>query len=1049
MTGARRASPGPDAHVFCGSARSARPARVVQLLHEHWGRVLLLVPSNRLATQRLEELLLSSDLPGAWDSPVQTLQSFAADLLRERGLNVTLLDEFERRAILEQALDTLRANGDLDVVGSAAGTPGFVNHMLRVITQLKQAAVEPAEFRIRIMASGRHHWLDPIVASAYEGYQTALIACGRYDLVGLYWKAELLCRENCPPVLDRMRHLVLDGFDDFTSSEFRLLEAIAPRIQSMTFSMSCSLADASQRDLYATPRATVTRIQQALKPRIEEFPEAAPERLSQYLCKNLFWRDFPAPVAEAGADVELAVYANPVQEIEAVARRIKALVIEDRVPPRAIAVIYRDLSEHVDTLQWVFAEAGVPVYVEIHPPLSQSGIGRFLLALLEVAPMWRRDAVLDVLASPWFAPGQPGIRDRRNAFAMLARVAQIVEGHDDWNAKMQSLPGLLESAADAAALRARHGDLADAVRAMQLAWTLLTAAVTPIAVAATDVEFLRAVRIALESLQSFAAAAQIADHKRRTREESAWDVLQHLLDALDSWAPNSTHTSSSGDAAARFRYAMASTSYPVEQPRDGVQVLAAESARHLAFEHVFLCGLVEGVVPKPPAASAIYTDKDIDALDAAGIALESRQGRNARERLLFHHGLSLATTRTYLSWHARNRQDKEVGASPFIADVRELAQELVPLHDLRVAAAPSFDNVSSERELLMAAAAHDMVAAAFADSIVPVLAAAARERRRYGNEPFDAYDGRVSLANLVADLRERFGESHQFSARQLEAYARCPFRFFAQEVFKIKPVELPLPELDSMLRGLIMHAALQQFHERFRGKPMAEIDPGEGADAMRDAVRAAWDRIAARDRATPSGVRAAETARLTEQLLRYFEIERARDADWRPEHFEVSFGRTVRERSDAWSRDEPFLLDTPQGPVWLSGVIDRIDASDAGVRILDYKNSIAAHTKSALDDGIDLQLLLYAEVVENYLAQGRACLHAQYVHVGRKAVRECIADAGAERRESMREKVGGYVQGIREGRFSPTPYEDSCTYCEMRRVCRYDAGRIARKEPQP
>src|SRR5690606_10457613 len=275
-----------------------------------------------------------------------TFQSFAMALLRDRDANLTLLDEFERRAILESAIERLRASGELAELGGAAATPGFVTHMLRVITQLKQAAIEPAEFRARVMESGRRHWLDPVVADVYDVYQNALIASGRYDLVGLYWQAEIACRDQRPTILESVRHLVLDGFDDFTPSEFRLLEAVAPHLESLIFSMSCSVQDASQRDLYATPRETIQRIVKSSGARVEEFVEPPPERFSHYLCRHLFWRDFPDAPPEGDVDVELTVYTNPMHEIEGVAREAKRLILDEGVPPRAIAVIYRDLAEH-------------------------------------------------------------------------------------------------------------------------------------------------------------------------------------------------------------------------------------------------------------------------------------------------------------------------------------------------------------------------------------------------------------------------------------------------------------------------------------------------------------------------------------------------------------------------------------------------------------------------------------------------------------------------------------------------------------------------------
>ena len=45
-------------------------------------------------------------------------------------------------------------------------------------------------------------------------------------------------------------------------------------------------------------------------------------------------------------------------------------------------------------------------------------------------------------------------------------------------------------------------------------------------------------------------------------------------------------------------------------------------------------------------------------------------------------------------------------------------------------------------------------------------------------------------------------------------------------------------------------------------------------------------------------------------------------------------------------------------------------------------------------------------------------------------------------------RIEGSIAAIRSGRFPPTPLGVTCAYCDARRACRYEAWRIARKEPQ-
>ena len=53
-----------------------------------------------------------------------------------------------------------------------------------MITQIKQAAVEPEVFRERVQERPRPSSMDPLVAAVYDAYQAALRQVGAYDRVG-------------------------------------------------------------------------------------------------------------------------------------------------------------------------------------------------------------------------------------------------------------------------------------------------------------------------------------------------------------------------------------------------------------------------------------------------------------------------------------------------------------------------------------------------------------------------------------------------------------------------------------------------------------------------------------------------------------------------------------------------------------------------------------------------------------------------------------------------------------------------------------------------
>ena len=58
--------------------------------------------------------------------------------------------------------------------------------------------------------------------------------------------------------------------------------------------------------------------------------------------------------------------------------------------------------------------------------------------------------------------------------------------------------------------------------------------------------------------------------------------------------------------------------------------------------------------------------------------------------------------------------------------------------------------------------------------------------RRWRAGEVDAFDGRIDDARLLRDLAERIGARWVFSATELNAYAQCPWRFFARYLLRLE-----------------------------------------------------------------------------------------------------------------------------------------------------------------------------------------------------------------------------------------------------------------------
>ena len=900
----------------------------------------------------------------------------------------------------------------------APDNPGLLNHLLRVITQLKQAAIDPVQFRTRLQAVKETSVFDPLVAEAYAAYQDALLASNLYDTPGLYWQAVLLGMEQKPRLLESTESIVLDGFDDFTPSEFRLLDVLERNVSELVFGINYD-EDPGRQDLYALSSDTMNRLANRFD--VSPISVAAPEptRHSEYAARKIFWRDPPRFPEELKADLT-AIPCNDVHhEIETIGRRVKSLLMAPDAAPDRIAVVFRDLPGVAETIRAAFTEFGIPFRISHRPALVESAIGAFLVRFLEAARSWDRETVLDVLQSPWYGAGESN-----TAFAIIARTAQIITGYDEWTERlalfMARLKRAPEAPEDTLASRLPGADEIAEQLLAQLQELKRLHGLLP--ARAEQRTFAGAADALLNELGLEKTLQDFPEEGIAARERSALSALRELLEKIADADAVSEITQEV--FLQRFLQGLRESSFACPDTGSGVVCCDAASIRGLHFDHVFFGGLNEGETPAPPAANAIYSDLDLSRLRGADIVLEGKREHDERERLLFHHVIDAARVSLTLSWRMLKGGGRESMRSSFLSEVITLFPESAgileppPLSD---AFLPAPCDIASARDLRNAAAYGKLDAQAlFPELLLNTARGTKIEVQRQDTTPFGIYDGVLASPELVDGLAAHYGEEHLFSVQQIETYIKCPFRFFAERVLKVSETELPEAEFDPLLAGLILHDALQLFHERFRGQAVPEIEAAAAQTAMREALDEAFRANAA----APRGAAAAEKRRMETLLLRYLSIEYGLDErSWKPEHFEVAFGRARGRSTDPLTTAHPFILDTEAGPIRFSGRIDRLDRTPDAVRIIDYKRS-STRSSGEIISGRSVQLSIYAWAAERLLLPGIPCAEAYYVPVGRDARQKglnkgCEKNGWDQREQNALAAVARAVRGLRAGAFPP------------------------------
>ncbi len=1042
--------------VLTGAPWSDRQSRIDALTAERLPRARLVVPSQAYARVRAEQLLRRSEIPGLWGEVVVGFTRLAQLILENAGFSADPLDELDRTLTMQRALTGIAADparrDALDPIPQEGRGDGLVRHLLSVIEGLKQAAVEPDAYRRRVARRAHPSRFDRLVAEVYDAYQSLLISDGAYDRIGLYWQAELLCRQGRPAWLRDVDFLAFDGFDDFTPSELRLLESLANVSDEVVIGVPCDL-EPEHGDLFALQRATVNTLIARLHAEHAAADAAPPVTTVGYAAQRLLHRDDASAVPDLPSNLRVQPCGGGSQQIEWVAREVKTLLL-DGVRPDDIAIVARDIVSGAPALRACFARIGAPLRLHARPRLTESGVCTLILTAIEATDRWPRDDIADLLAHPWLQLGQsPSVPSA----GTLAHIAEVRGGLADWSASLDRLCSGLNADRVPWELRdyRRLPDIATQAERLRARLVALVTEAEQLPPRAPMADMAAAV-------DRFAAALGLREGLRQAPpdiaawESAALDAFLNLLGRLSRGIPGEAEPLTRTDLPTFLRAAMRTQEFdPPTAP--GVACMDLERARNLRFDHVFLIDANEGALPRAPRINAIYSEDDLQDLERQGVAIETRRHRAQRELVLFHRVLCMARKSLTITWRNATSDGKELRRSPYLIDLIALLSPDTEAAPPRVDAfVPPPAHASCDAELRLAAVYDERIASWFPDIIAPVARGARIEQRRYTNADFDAHDGALADPAVISAIAARFGPEHTFSPAQIDEYLTCPHRFFAHRVLGAAFVDPPTDELNALERGSILHDALERLYAALGDAALPDVDAAALDKLIDEAVSEAIRRAVAARFGALRALTIAEGRKLARDLRVYAHHVRTQtdEGRWRPVAFEVAFGHAGAPDADDADAPRPsFVLDTHAGPVRFSGRIDRIDACDgdpARLRVVDYKSG-QPPSATEVRNGFAVQLPLYALAVEDTLYPGAQCIEARYFPVGGKPrVKPDLVRDNEEGWQYLLKPATDAVQraleGIRSGRFPPLPRRDEvCKHCDARRQCRYEKARIQRK----
>ena len=768
-------------------------------------------------------------------------------------------------------------------------------------------------------------------------------------------------------------------------------------------------------------------------------------------------------VLPGSAHLHIAPTAH--DELRWVIRQIIREVNEHNTPLHRMAILFRMADPYASLIRDELRMAGIPMAGPDREALSNTGVGRTLIELLDLSGgQFPRSDVMEWVSGcpvgnpaaerPWFSPSQ---------WDVVTKKAGIVGGLPQWRDRLDAHARRLTGDADR---READGEIS-ASRARGMRYEA--------GIAQTIRVFIDKLANDLEPPSDGSAWRDFAEWAKgllniylsRNINEADVNALDRIERLLDEFA--AADRMRNGTSLGEFRQLVGElmqTPFGHLGPTgQGVFVSSFAGAAGMSFDAVWLVGMIEGAVPPAPRRDPLLTEQD---WSAAG-GRDRIRTRMAEERYEYLSAVLSAPRRTFTYPVADAASQRHAYPSRwFLEQASELAG--VPVRSGDLAGLRGHDWLTVDASPLQAIAnAGENALADGADfrrkrllewrrdgRALPdhpyvrrdPMARAYRMARRRSLRQLTEYDGNLSGIKEIDRFSIGPGGA-PISPTALETWAACPYRYFLGYVLRLGALDTPeeIFSISALDRGTLGHEILERFISESlqSGNFPTPEQPWSSNDRDR-LMRIAAQSFQEAETRGVTGKRLLWDMAKTE-ILSDLETFLEADSQLRQENQTTN---VLVETGFGFGRDSTGVID-PETGISFRGVIDRMDTSGDGkaVLVVDYKTGRSDPYLGLDDDPIDkgrrLQLGVYSLAARALFPEADSVAAVYWFSTNQGRFRfapaarfNIIDEAVAER---FREGVASIVEGINAGVFPANPgpparYGPSnCRYCDFDAVC--------------
>lgn len=1009
--------------------------------------LLLIVPTNRKIRYFKRELINIAPLQTLTGLSLETLSTLSTKLFNEfRNFEANILSDAAAVVLLNQSFSEVK----LQYFNSYKKEipRGTLELLKNVISEYKRHGISPGEISKEsssLTGSEKYKAFD--IANIYSVYQKKTKELNAYELGDIYDYINKISNQELRHTFDKIfpnvNTIIIIGFDEFAEPEINLINRLSDLTRNSLF-LSFDYYKYNQEIFSHLENCYRSFIHKGFK-ESEDRSAGTIDEFRKTVREKLFTEARSNP-KQSNLKLIKTVSANPVKEIETIAKEIKTLLINAEATPDEICVAFNLISEHSAITRDVFDNYGIPFNLTDRYSLSNSQPVITIINFLEILENdFYYKNIFRALNGKWIVV--PGV-DLSNLLLVSSNL-KLVTGYKNW---INSIDSILE--------QIQYGGEYEENNNLPY-WKYENAKKDIIRINDLLSPFRkkRTIKSFKDNLIKFLSSVNLPSKlinenpvniEKNVKAVTVFiEIIEELFELLED-EYGSSKTFSISFFLHQMKTALAFSRYNIKERHDsGVLVTSVNEIRGLRFRYLFLGGMTDGKFPTRFQPAIFFSGEHKNRRSEHRHLLE--------ERYRFYQALCVPEKCLYISYPAKGEK-KEFSESTFITDLEKLFL-VEAKNDSEFA-----ELIYSKDELLKAIGKKEIeVNQDLSEDAEKIEEAIAINKLRTEN-PFaeSPYTGFINK-NLSKEAVEKLSsfKNREYSASQLEDYAKCPFRYFVSRVLSLETIEEPTEEIEAFEIGSLIHSILFKFYMEIRKKNILlnECTDKEFKSAEKLLFEIAEEKVNKIKFISPASFFEREkifgiNGNKTNSILYHFLLaEKESEKGYSPEYFEHAFGNFSGDTTAS---------NIAVNSINLRGKVDRIDLNKdvQSFKVIDYKLGGKKPAKDDLLNGISLQLPLYmyaskklieAEMNDKFnpAAAEIYSLKLTQKDFGRKPIsisssRNLSDDERIKMNENIIEiaieSITLYVSRIINGDFRLSQLEDReskvCSYCEFKSVCR-------------